>query len=373
MLNDEFYNLTDVINKLGIRYFPSSWSGNECKFDFLYIDVKTEDEFVIQTKKNIGIAIVDFAITKLDNSIQSKRSKAIDFICSTGLTSENPVKWLARVIQCHGTRDLTQENSLMLYFFSEDIQQFHSAIKVQFQENFNSFDRFIAVFNQVYKLVLDDKIECFYLDNITKLYNKIKCIPDDFSKSDFENITFKRKEFDNLRKTINGHSNVNNATHYEQLQSIKDGDENIFELIYTPHRELIVHFMQDDRKITLCNPRYNSTNDRLLKYIIDNPNKTLSRVELENTPCNDEDYQWNSNIGKSSLRTKPTVLKSNDKNFTRVLEDIKMTKKLKAVFFGKDFSPEQSIHLTNPVTKKNILESSTTFEELEAEILKKVE
>ena len=125
---------------------------------------------------------------------------------------------------------------------------------------------------------------------------------------------------------------------YNRVQNLsKKNDDNnkdktVLKLSYTDDRKLIINGI-----FLLSNPRYNSINDRMLRFLIEHPNKTYSRKDLE----------------------KEGVLKveaKEDKDFYVFLDDIGMKGDLKKAFFSKGIT-KNSICLTNPVTQDDLREN----------------
>lgn len=102
-------------------------------------------------------------------------------------------------------------------------------------------------------------------------------------------------------------------------------------LDYTKDRKLIINDI-----FLLASTRNDSINDRMLRFLIEHPNKTYSRKELED---------------EGVLRAE----KKEDKDFYVILDDIGMKGDLKKAFFSKELS-KSSICLTNPVTQDDLKE-----------------
>lgn len=101
----------------------------------------------------------------------------------------------------------------------------------------------------------------------------------------------------------------------------------------------------------ICNCNTGSGNDNLLKFLIDNPNKTWTRAELQKV---------------NALTTNTAQNSSNyTKSFYTFLMDIKVSGKngysnIGKLFFGTDIS-KNSIHLKNPIYEEDLIEFNIDF------------
>lgn len=124
---------------------------------------------------------------------------------------------------------------------------------------------------------------------------------------------------------------------YQKAMAVKNNCKNneenqkLLELSYTGDRKLLLNDM-----FLIANPRYDSINDRMLRFLIKHPNQTYSRKELEE---------------EKVLR----VEDNEDKDFHIILDDIGMKGDLKKAFFSTEMSRD-SICLTNPVNKNQLKE-----------------
>jgi hypothetical protein len=92
-------------------------------------------------------------------------------------------------------------------------------------------------------------------------------------------------------------------------------------------------------------------NDRLLKFLLENPNQVFTRNELFENGTLKETIGENEDVRSNSKETK---------SFYQFLEDIRISGDLKKLFFGKDLS-ENTICLTNPITKANMNEARVSY------------
>jgi hypothetical protein len=92
-------------------------------------------------------------------------------------------------------------------------------------------------------------------------------------------------------------------------------------------------------------------NDRLLKFLLENPNQVFTRNELFENGTLKETIGENEDVRSNAKETK---------SFYQLLEDIKISGDLKKLFFGKDLS-ENTICLTNPITKANMNEARVRY------------
>lgn len=92
-------------------------------------------------------------------------------------------------------------------------------------------------------------------------------------------------------------------------------------------------------------------NDRLLKFLLENPNQVFTRNELFENGTLKEKIRDNEDVRSSSKETK---------SFYQFPEDIGISGDLKKLFFGKDLS-ENTICLTNPITKANMNEARVGY------------
>ena len=157
----------------------------------------------------------------------------------------------------------------------------------------------------------------------------------------WEFLSFKEKAFSTceIKKTEKFDDTYQKlAADYKRAKDATNrGEQNTeskpaLKLDYTEDRKLMINGI-----FLLSNPRYNSINDRMLRFLIEHPNKTYSRKDLE----------------------KEGVLKveaKEDKDFYVFLDDIGMKGDLKKAFFSKGIT-KNSICLTNPVTQDDLREN----------------
>jgi hypothetical protein len=86
-------------------------------------------------------------------------------------------------------------------------------------------------------------------------------------------------------------------------------------------------------------------NDRLLRFLFENPNQTFSREEL-----------FEKNVLKNKSNEEMRSISKETKSFYQFPEDIGISGDLKKLFFGKNLS-ENTICLTNPINQENINEA----------------
>ena len=102
------------------------------------------------------------------------------------------------------------------------------------------------------------------------------------------------------------------------------------------HQELVIKYSEDSRKIILndlfliANPDFESENERVFYYLYQNPNKNVTKSEIE------ENFNGNKTLTKS---------------FSKIVENLNFQKDLRKAFF--EISTD-SIKFINPVSKERL-------------------
>lgn len=125
----------------------------------------------------------------------------------------------------------------------------------------------------------------------------------------------------------------------QQMKSENDQSSDILKLDYTNDRKLLLNNI-----FLLAQTRYDSINDRMLRFLINHPNITYSRKDLENE-------------GVLNIQA------NEDKDFYIFLDDIGMRGDLKKAFFSTELSKD-SICLTNPFNKNQLRVKGVDFIDL---------
>ena len=163
-------------------------------------------------------------------------------------------------------------------------------------------------------------LDCHYmLKKLAQNYDVIKIIKEE-------------EDFARVSKTDNFNARflLELGKEFKALHNITaDKNAPLLSLSYNNKRQLLLNDI-----FLLTTTRNNSINDRLLSYLIKNPNKTVSRQELE---------------AKDVLR----VDKDEDKDFYVFLNDVNIKDDLKKLFFEKDLS-KHNLNLKNPVYKEDL-------------------
>lgn len=103
----------------------------------------------------------------------------------------------------------------------------------------------------------------------------------------------------------------------------------VLKLTYTKTQQLLLNDY-----FLIAELRYDSINDRIIKFLIEHPNTTFTRRELE---------------ANKVLR----IEKKEDKDFFVVLDDLNISNDLRSLFFNTDLS-RNSIHLRNPIYQSDL-------------------
>ena len=131
-------------------------------------------------------------------------------------------------------------------------------------------------------------------------------------------------------------------------EAVLENEENkqLLWLEYNSYREIILNGVFCIHK---C--QRGQINDRLLKFLLENPNQVFTRNELFENGTLKETIGENEDVRSNSKETK---------SFYQFPEDIGISGDLKKLFFGKDLS-ENTICLTNPITKANMNEARVDY------------
>lgn len=256
--------------------------------------------------------------------------------------------------------------------FCEQVYDYGLCIRYGYrQEDFInnqiSLDDYSGVINFLSAHEVISFIFSFALDERATLQKGEKLIIPEVHYQEFCDVMQQLTQNNDVNHKLNNNPNL--ATNGENY-AVANEDKPVLELIYTPQRNLLIKIVETGEEVQLCKPTTTSINHKLLSYLTKNSNQTFTRSQLEKTEIErtridgrDEDMVITV-LGKSaSWRSKE------DKLFSRFLDDIKMKGDLSKLFFGKDFSPNNSIRLTNPITNKYVTESRVNLDEVKAYIL----
>jgi hypothetical protein len=181
------------------------------------------------------------------------------------------------------------------------------------------------------------KFECLQDISNIDCYYMLKKFAEDFHVID---IIEEQKDFARIKKNENFNDAflLGRGKAFKSLYAPKqDTNVPVLWLSYNNKRELLLNDM-----FLLTTPRNSSINDRLLSYLTNNPNKIVSRQELE---------------AQGRLKD------GEDKDFYVFLDDVKIKGDLRKAFFGKDLS-KHTLNLKNPIYKKDLKEQQIEYIDL---------
>ncbi len=151
---------------------------------------------------------------------------------------------------------------------------------------------------------------------------------------------------------INNHDNYNKPSRKNKENKIENS------IMWLKYEKKILTINTKDQSMQICRCNPDSFNDNLLKFLLENPNRTWTRKQLTEN-------------GRLTTNAAQSTDKKGDKDFYIFLCDINVKgknsySKIGDLFFSKDLS-KNSIHLKNPIW------SELDFEEADARLMEEDE